>query len=441
MNLLPLRGVCVVAARWSVAFVLAVSGVQAWAQQVGPMSTPPQSTPQRPGQVTPHPSENYDPPGIRLGGFLLYPTLELVEMYNDNIFATTNNRVGKFVTVVNPRVDLRSNWNNHALHLFAAGSLGFYHGASSENFQDFSIGASGRLDIQRNWYLFGGASFSRKHEDRGTPNALFGPEPNEYFDTQANIGYYQKFNRVFVRLEGRWERFNYTNNKSLNIAGVVNNENRNRNEFIESLRVGYEFLEGTELWLQGALNQRLYDQRFDNLGFQRSSTGWEVVAGANVDLGGITQLEGFAGFRAQDYRDARLGEIRGAIFGFGGTWNPYRPLFIKPYVKRTIEETNIGGYSGYWSTVAGVNVDYRVRPNIRLAAGAAFAWDDYRLNNQVPGTPARFDRYLTLEIGLQYRPTENFFIGPTYQYTNRDSDVGGIDYGRNIFMLRGGVQL
>jgi len=106
-----------------------------------------QPTPSRPGTVQPGPGENYYPPGVRLGGFLLYPTLELVEMYNDNVFATTNNRTGKFITVVNPRVDLRSNWNNHMLNLFAAGSFGFYHGAGAENFQDFSLGANGRLDI------------------------------------------------------------------------------------------------------------------------------------------------------------------------------------------------------------------------------------------------------------------------------------------------------
>lgn len=399
-----------------------------------------QPAPSQPGTVQPGAGENYDPRGIRLGGFLLFPTLELVEMYNDNVFATTNNRIGRFITVVNPRVDLRSNWNNHALNLFATGAFGFYHGASAENFQDFSLGVNGRLDIQRNWNVYGGASFSRRHEERGTPNDFVGSEPNRFFDTVVNLGYYQKFNRFFVRLDGRWQNLAYTNNKTLNRPGVINNEKRNRNEFTESLRLGYEFLEGTEVWIQGGLNQRRYESQFDNLGFERSSAGWEVVVGATVNLGGITQLEGFGGFRAQDYRDARLGEIRGAMFGLSGTWNPYQPLFIKPYVKRTIEETNFGGYSGYWSTVLGVNVDYRFRPNVRVNAGAAYGFDDYRLNNAVPGTPARNDRVLVLEIGVQYRPTEQFFVGPTYQYTNRDSNVAGLDFGRNIFMLRGGAQ-
>ncbi len=431
MSRSSLHAVWAVVVRCSVVLLATICASQASAQQ---------PTPSRPGAIQPGPGENYDPPGIRLGGFLLFPTLELVEMYNDNIFATTNNRIGKFITVVSPRVDLRSNWNNHMLNLFAAGAFGFYHGASAENFQDFSFGANGRLDIQRNWNVYGGASFSRRHEDRGTPGDFAGPEPNRFFETSVNVGYYQKFNRFFVRLDGRWQNLAYTNNKTLNRPGVVNNENRNRNEFTESLRLGYEFLEGTEVWVQGALNQRRYESQFDNLGFERSSAGWEVVVGATVDLGGITQLEGFGGFRAQDYRDARLGNIRGAMFGLSGTWNPYQPLYIKPFVRRTIEETNFGGFSGYWSTVLGVNVDYRFRPNVRVNAGAAYGFDDYRLNNAVPGTSARNDRVLVLEIGVQYRPTENFFVGPTYQYTNRDSNVAGLDFGRNIFMLRGGAQ-
>lgn len=446
MKAMSSRAVGVGVARWSVFLTIALGAAQAWAQLPTQLPGPPpvplpaQPGPARPGAIPPGPGENYDPQGIRVGGFLLFPTLELTELFNDNVFATTTNRVSSFVTVIQPRLELRSNWNNHAVNLFAFGALGFYHGASGENFQDFSIGGNGRLDIQRNWYLFGGASFSRRHEERGTPNDQFGPEPNRYFDTQANLGYYQRFNRFFVRLEARWENFSYTNNRSLNIPGIVNNENRNRNEFIETLRVGYELLEGTEVWVQGGLNQRVYDSRFDNLGFERSSTGWEVVVGGTLDLGGITQVEGFAGFRTQDYRDARFGAIRGALFGLSATWNPLPPLFIRPYVRRSIEETNTAGSSGYWSTTFGVNADYRPRPNIRVNAGAAYGFDDYRLNNAVPGTPPRNDRILILEIGVQYRPTENFFIGPSYQYTNRDSNVAGLDFGRNIYMLRGGAQ-
>src|SRR5688572_18234922 len=34
-------------------------------------------------------AENYDPRGVRLGGFLLFPELEADQIFNDNIYATS----------------------------------------------------------------------------------------------------------------------------------------------------------------------------------------------------------------------------------------------------------------------------------------------------------------------------------------------------------------
>src|SRR5438445_9413483 len=62
-------------------------------------------------------AENYDPLGVPVGSFRLFPELELDEVYNDNIYASSPafGRVGSFVQVIKPTLDLRSDWNNHML--------------------------------------------------------------------------------------------------------------------------------------------------------------------------------------------------------------------------------------------------------------------------------------------------------------------------------------
>jgi hypothetical protein len=55
--------------------------------------------------------------------------------------------------------------------------------------------------------------------------------------------------------------------------------------------------------------------------------------------------------------------------------------------------------------------------------------------------PSRNDDYIDFQIGLRYLPTENFFIGPSYQFTNRDSNLANTDFGRHIFSLRVGARL
>src|SRR6478752_1757544 len=60
-----------------------------------------------------------DPLGSHLGSFLLYPQLNLQESFSDNIFATETDRVSDFITTINPRLDVRSDWNSNSLNLHA----------------------------------------------------------------------------------------------------------------------------------------------------------------------------------------------------------------------------------------------------------------------------------------------------------------------------------
>lgn len=394
----------------------------------------------RPGTPDPRPGDSYEPIGVRLGGFRLFPVLELVEQYNSNIFATDNGTQDDFITVVRPALDLRSDWNNHMLNLFASGALGFYADHGREDFQDYRFGFEGRLDIQRNWNVYGGAQFNRLHEERGDPNATSFSKPNRYNRITANLGYYQKFNRFSVKLDTRFDDFTYVNNRGATV-GAISNPDRDRSEYTETLRLGYEFIEKYEVWVQGGLNQRNYDNRVDSAGFRRSSRGWEVVGGATIDFGGITQVEAFLGYRDQNYDDSRLGHIRGPVFGLTAYWNPRVPIVVRPYIRRTVEETVSTVHSGYWSTAFGVNVDYDFRPNIKVTAGLSHTTLDYKKAKGAVGAFGRTDDYLRFEVGLRYLPTENFFVGPAYQYTSRDSNIGGADFGRHVVSLRVGARL
>ena len=95
---------------------------------IGTQASQAQTAPGSPGQPQQRPTaqdnrsptaaaaENYDPKGMPLGSFRLFPELELDEVYNDNIYATAygvNGRLGSFIQVIKPSAELRSDWNNH----------------------------------------------------------------------------------------------------------------------------------------------------------------------------------------------------------------------------------------------------------------------------------------------------------------------------------------
>lgn len=388
-------------------------------------------------------AENYDAVGVPVGSFRLFPDLELDEVYNDNIYATSYGAAGKtgsFIQMIKPSLDLRSDWSNHMLNLFARGSFGLYSASSTEDYYDYGFGADGRFDIQRDWNIYGGGSFNHRHEDRGTPNTVTSAfNPTQYNQLVGNVGYFQKFNRLNFRLDGRIDNYTYFNNGLGPAQGVIQNSDRNRNEFREAARVGYEFSPGYQFWVRGSLNQRQYFTVPDGQGFNRNSNGWDVVGGVTVDFGGITSIEAFVGYIQQSYQDGRFSQVSTPTFGLTGYWNPIRELMIKPFVRRTVEDSALSTAVAYLNTAFGVDASYAVRPNISIEGHGDYAIADY---TAFPGiTSQRFDQYLTLRAGVLYRPTPNFYVGPTYQYINRNSNQPSSSYDQNMVMLRLGARL
>ena len=423
---------------------IAVAGAEVNAQVPGAVGQP-GTRPERPDvrSDAAKAAENYDPRGVQLGSFKLFPTLELDEIYNDNIYAvpSTTGTTGSFIQQIKPTLDLRSDWSVHMLNAYAKAGLGFYSVDSAyNNFQDASVGTDGRYDIQRDWNVYGGASWNRRHEERGAPNTVTtaGLPVTVYNQSIANTGYFQKFNRFSARLDGRLDNYNYFNNGLGPANGVIPNSDRDRNEFREAARVGYEFAPGYEVWTRGSLNQRTYFQ-LDSSGLNRSSWGWDLFGGITIDLGGITSIEAFAGYLQQTYASSNFANVSAPTFGLTGYWNPIRELLVKPFVRRTVEDSALTSSAAFISTSGGLDLDYHMRPNIRLTAHGDYAVADYLPAFGTPGN--RYDQYWTFRAGAQYLFTENFYIGPTYQYITRNSNQPGSNYGQNVIMLRLGARM
>jgi hypothetical protein len=437
-----------VASSAAVAAAMLFTNQAAWAQNApGPAvaQIPTEQGPQprqEPDSRTPtqRAAENYDARGVRVGSFLLFPDIEAEETFNDNILATSNatGKTASFIQGLNPSLKLKSDWSSHMLNFFATGAFAFYSADSNQNFYDFSVGADGRYDIRTEWNTYGGVSYSRKHELLGTPNTVTGQtQPNVYYQLAGNVGYYQRFGLIKTRLDGRVDNYSYLNN--LFAPGTIPNTDRNRTEIREALRVGYEFIPGYEIWTRGSLNQRQYANVPDSSGFDRNSNGFDIVGGFALDLGGITSFEFFAGYIQQNYVDITFKQISVPTFGLTGYWNPYRPLWIKPYIKRTVDDSSLANTAAYLNTSGGLDINYNMRPNIRLDGHADYTVVDYGVSSNTPG--AEYDQYYTFRVGLLYLPTPNFYVGPTYQFVHRTSNLINSDYDQNMIMLRLGARL
>lgn len=423
---------------------ICLTAFSAFAQVPGTEGAPPQRQ-ERPNEnVSPNAAaaENYEPKGLPVGSFRLYPELELDEAYNDNVYATpygTAGQTGSFIQLIKPGLRLRSDWGTHMLNFFANGNFGILSAVPMNDFYDYRVGGDGRYDIQRDWNVYAGASFNHLHEDPGTPNAAVGPyPPNVYNQISGNVGYYQQFNRMNVRADGRIDNYNYTNLGPGPTAGTVFNYFRDRTEFREALRFGYEFVQDYQVWVRGSLNQRDYLNVPDSNGFNRNSSGFDAVGGIAIDLGGITSVEVFAGYIQQVYASGQFPTVSAPTFGLTGYWNPVREVSVRPFVRRTIEESALTNAAAYLNTAFGVDADYSLFPNIKLSGHADYSIADYSASS-LTTNPIEYDQYLTLRASVRYLPTANFFVGPSYQFVSKNSNLANANYGQNLVMLQLGA--
>lgn len=375
--------------------------------------------------------------GITLGAFRLYPTLDLRVGYDSNVYAQpTGQETASAYEAVRPTLELRSDWSNHMLNFNAYGAFGWYNNAPSQNYQNFGISTDGRLDIQRDWYVIGNAAFSRTTETLGSPNVAFAQSPTIVNTIPVNLSMYQRFNRLFYQVTAGLTRYSYQDLSALN-ANTLPSSSRDRTEYGENLRAGYEISDGFDVWVQGGVNQRRYLQYTNIANQQRDSNGWQIVGGSTLDLGGISKLEGFVGYAEQTYFTQGL-TTPALIFGLAGVWNGYQPLIVRPFIIRSINETSFTNYQDYTSTTIGSEFLYTITSDWSMNAGLSWSLADY---TPVPGSIGAFqhtDNFYRASLGLLYSVYPQIQIGPLYEFAagNGPDPATSPNYTRHIIMLR-----
>lgn len=384
--------------------------------------------PERGETVTSRSRGELDPLGVRMGSFMFFPQLSLSGVYDDNIYRADTGEESDIITVISPSMQLRSNWNNHALNFFATGDFGFYSDFDQEDYQDYSVGADGRADFTRDNFLTGALSYSTHHEERESPDDANGVEPTEFSLLATDVAYVHRFGRFTGSVGAGFQRYDF-DDVVTSVPSTINNDDRDRDEREMFLRLGYDIVPGYEAFVRGTYVIRDYADQFDDNGFERSSTGYEVVAGAALDFTGVTTGEVFAGYRSQSPDDIAFSDITGVQYGGTIVWNVTGLTTFNFLLDRSIEETTLDGSSGYFATHAGVKVDHELLRNLLLGANVDYTRRQYE-------EVVRDDTDAGAGLYAKYMLNRHLYVSLDYDYARRSSNAVGEDFTNNVYMLR-----
>lgn len=222
---------------------------------------------------------DYDPLGMRAGSFLILPSANVIESWDSNVYATPTRDKSDMVTTVEPAVSAISDWNNHALSLLLSDQSKFHMTHSTEDVNNLTGAAQGRLDIQRDIYLSGGGGYMLSHEDRSSPNAaVSGKFPTETHDINGNLGFVHDTGVIGLHLNSTVDAYSYNDNVT-NTGTVIPEKFRDYVGYTFTPRVTYELVPGYHAFIQTPLNERDYNRADPSIGFKRSSHGYEGDAG------------------------------------------------------------------------------------------------------------------------------------------------------------------
>lgn len=374
--------------------------------------------------------QEFKPTGIRLGAFDLLPELNVQEKYSDNIFRTQSDKKGDLISEISPQVQLKSDWARHELDFLAATDVYKYLDHDSENHEDINLATDGRVDIMRDMNAYAGAAYRQLHEDRGSPNDQNGLHPTKYNQASANVGFYNQFNRLSLRVDGRADQYTYADVTTS--TGIIRNNGRDHLDSQGTVRFGYEVLTGWEPFVRVNYINSDYRTATDSNGFNKDSNGYETDAGTAFNLNGIWAGEAFVGYLTRDFSDSRFSNVSDPTFGLDLVANATPLTTINAVVNRTIDPSITTGSSSLTDTSYGLSADTEMRPNFVVGAGVNYTHTEY-------DGIARVDDITNVGARAKYYLNNRYLsVGPEITYVTRDSQNSGgaNDYNNWIFLLK-----
>lgn len=298
---------------------------------------PPQDRRQPPPpRRMPEVSDPYAPLGIRLGSFLLFPSLELRSGYSDNVGRRAENPLAGPYGRAMPAIEMRSDWRRHELRGRASASYrrAGAGDAGATTAVDAELG--GRLDIRTGFHADLRVSYVREPSSRRDPNVL--PAAVDELDVERLRGegaLTHRVGRTSIRLRGAVQKTAYDSD-GLAAPGALDYRTEEA-----GVRASYELVEGAALFVEAGGNRRRYALAPVAGEPRRGSRGYEALAGVEMRLSGLITGELGIGYQRQKPDDAVFPVIEGAIFRSALRWEPTALTTLSLTASLTPEEASL----------------------------------------------------------------------------------------------------
>ena len=385
--------------------------------------------------------ENFAVDGVRAGSFVVFPIARYTQVYSDNIFGETTNKIDDFIADISGAMAIRSDWDVHDLDIFGSVRRFQYFDNTNESTTDYNAGGEGVLELGRRARVLGSVEYSNLTEARRSLQTAFGDAPVEYSVFRAAGELDIRHNRFREQFGVIYTRDNFFDvNEIFDIndptpGEIIDQDFRDRDAYEVYFRESFRVRPTVAIFaeLRGEVQEFEFVQA--GLNANQDSQTYSASVGVALDINKVARGEIGVGYQSRNFDSDLFADISGLNVNAAVDYYLTDLTTVSVSARRSIENTAIEGFAGFYSTSGEIEIEHELLRRVLLIGGVEYVVDDFRDGTTVPID--RTDKFLRLSAGVQYAFRRNVVVGAQYIYN--DAKSSGVDarpeFTENIFQL------
>lgn len=384
--------------------------------------------------VADRPRLDYDPTGLQVGSFTLYPSARIAADATDNYRASATDTQSEAYLTLSPEVLLRSDWSRHAVQVGANFNRTVHAELPYEDVSTFGGDFAGRLDVSSKTRIRLQANARRAVESRANLGSFRGSRDPVKFDTMATeLAVDQEFTKLRLGAAVGISRTDFTDVRDFSGA-IVDQDYRDVTTKYVTGNAALTVSPGLSLIVNARRDKLQYDFRPGKTGFDpallidRGSVGTTIRGGVAVELSSLILGTIEIGYLERNYRDPRLRDVNGLSFAGNILWNVTPLTSIRMRAARSIEETSSRDTAGNLRNSYALLVDHELLRNMILTAEGSYA------TVKTIGGGTTGDEF-ALGLSARYLVNRTLSFDAAIRHSERDSSNAAIRYKANAATL------
>lgn len=340
-----------------------------------PLRTPSLSAPAAPveGDRTAAETNPFEPLGIRTGSATFFPTVEQGIGWRKERGADEASLSSETTFALRGRIEN----DGHTAGL--DGTLAYRRSLDGPEIDEWEGDMHGeaRFRLGSDYYAAIGGGYAIAPESATSPVIIpdVVDEPlRQTFDISVEAG--KDLGPARFSLRGATTRQVY-DDAELTGGGTLSQAERDSTLYAATLRGGYALSPVIAPFAEVEIGRRIYDERLDSAGFERSADRFAVRAGIAYDRGEKLSGELAAGWLTERPDDDRLQAVSGLDVAAAIQWSPIRGTIVGLDAGTTVEATTDAGASGSILYTTALSLSRELRHDLTGDVSLGLDYRDY----------------------------------------------------------------